>query len=143
LLGASVEVLPWAVLWSRGSVAYANQSVKFWGWSGAIGPGFVLTSGQGRFGVEGRLGVTAERVYFSATKDSRSERDDTFRAGGVAGVDLTLGISRPIALWLSGEITATPARVDVNVAGDHSGQLDRVSGSFAVGFRTRFHLGAQ
>jgi hypothetical protein len=103
----------------------------------------VLTSKQQRFGLEGRIGITTERVFFSATKDSRSEHDDAFRAGGVAGVDLTFGISRPIALWLSGEVTSMPARVDINVAGERTGQLDRVNGALAVGFRTRFNLGAQ
>lgn len=138
LLRPSLELGSSVVAWTRASIAAADGTVRFLGWSGAVGLGFESSTEDRRFGLEGRLGFAAERVSLSAANATTEDTEAKSRYGGVVGLDLTLGISRPLALWLGGEVTAMLPRLDVNVGGVRQGELERLGGSLALGVRTRF-----
>ena len=140
LVRPSLELGQSVLAWTSLSAAAADDAVKAFWWSGAVGLGFVSTARNRRFGVEARLGFKAERVSLTATEGSREDSAVNLRWGGVAGVDLYLGISRPLALWLGGEAEAMLPRLDVQVGGAQKGQLDRLNSSIALGIRTRFGL---
>jgi hypothetical protein len=126
--------------WTTLSLASADEAVKSFWWSGAVGLGFVTTAVNRRLYVEGRLGFKGERVSFEVSKEGVTDSTSKVRLGGVAGLDLTLGLSRPLALWLSGEAELLEPSLDVNVGGKKQGRLDALGGSLALGFRLRFSV---
>lgn len=142
-LRPSVELSRLAFLWSEFALSKANRTVETWVWSGAAGLGFVTRSAEDTLAVEGRLGGRGDRLEFKATKDQLTAEDSRLRGGVVAGVDFTLSVSRPLAIWLGGEGALLFPRIDVNVGSSRVGQLGLVDGQLSLGLRYRLDFDSQ
>ncbi|MGC4068778.1 MAG: hypothetical protein QM784_29860 [Polyangiaceae bacterium] len=142
LVRPSIPLGRWVFLWTSLSGTTADQSVRAFWWSGAVGVGFGSTRGNVRFGelgLEARLGWRGERLGVTAREDGREDSAQVLRTGPVLGLELRSVLTPRLALWLSGESAVLFPRVDTQVAGariGHVGTLDTT-----VGFGLRVHLG--
>jgi hypothetical protein len=136
-LRPSIELSRLAFAWSDFALARSEATVETWFWSGAAGLGFVTQDADHFVGIEGRLGVRGDRLEFKAANGALTDQDSRLRGGAVAGVDFSLSVSRPLALWLGAEAAWLFPRVNVNVSSNQVGQLGGIDGLLSAGLRYR------
>ena len=129
--------------WSSFSITGSEDLVKAFWLSGAVGLGFATTDRGGFYGVEARLGLRGDRIDFRTSSGTVTDSNSKFRAGGVAGIDLTLALSKPVALLLGGEAGVMAPSVLVKRAGSEFGRLTTLDGSLFLGLRFRLGHAAE